>query len=255
MCNQAAEAINMPYLDAKSMVFPIELIFSNVAKSIEIIDKLISKNCRCIILDTPLVVNTRYRYQEYNSLIKYVIGPGSIVCRDDCEIVTNIELAEKCWVSGAYISAESKCITYMPSSSYLDFLKKRITNIEEVYSLDVYLDSIQRSKENGVAVLHTGLEVQESRIRGRLSSRNPLHPAGVIGKFEVEIELKRHYNLLGPYKRLVHYILTIDENPLISEVIGLGKGLILHYDPIYESSILLLVAYLSTLYECGEYQK
>ena len=253
--NQATEAINMTYLDAKSIVFPIEFFLSNIDRAIKTIDMLIVENCKCIILDTPLVANIRYKHQEHRYSISYVVGPGSIICNTGCKVSSDVELAEKCWISGVYVSTRSKCTVYIPSSSYLNFLERRLSNLDQVPSLDIYFDSVQRRGEKGIAILHTSLEAEEGKTQGKLYSWDPLHPAGAIGKLGTEIEVKKYYTLLGHLARLEQYILTVDGSPLVGEIKGLGRGLIFHYDPLYEADILLLVAYLGTLYECGEHQR
>jgi hypothetical protein len=241
----------MPYFDAGSAVYPVEKLLEEP----EVLASIAAQaggECRCAIIGSPFVATV----ERMGARLEYTVGVGSIVCSPDCgsgEGKRQLVLAEAAWGQGRVFGSAPRCVVAGGDAvRELALFGVKTTPVD----LHGFVESVLRRGKRGLAVLPhiaDALEIERvGGICGRLHSRNPLHPAGAVGKTGVEACCSDAYTLVGRIARLAAPILALDNTVVISTITGLGECLILGYNPITSSSrYLRLAGILGILYTCG----
>lgn len=238
----------MPQLPAGSVVYPIETIIKSPDTMSSVFTAISSGSCRCMIVDTPFVATV----ENKGFVIDQVIGIGSIICSPGCtrgEVV----LHNPTWSYGRVVPGNSECIV-VASKDFTSTLKSIGVHAREV-DYDEFFDLVLRRNSHGVMVLSdeiNSLEIQRGSGRcGSLYSYNPLHPAGAVGKPGFTCCVNEIYEIVGPRSKLLSRILAVDDKTIISQVRGMGEGLIVSFNPVSSTSYTSLAAWLGVLYVCG----
>ena len=240
----------MPYIDAGSVVYPIEHLLDNPDIIAEVIAS-ISDECRCAIIDSPFIVSV----EQGGLSVEYSLGVGSLVCSPGCSLTEGLKLLEPAWGRGRVLGGSGfTCVT---AGDYLGTeLSMLGISVKPLGSLYEFFDTVTRQARRGIAVLPlVGGELEVEKVRslcGRLYSRNPLHPAGAIGKPGVNACCEDVHVLLGSRGRMLNPILALGNTIVISSIHGMGEGIVYGYDPVNAGSKhLRLAGVLGILYTCG----
>ena len=238
----------MPYFDAGSIVVPIEALIENP----EVLGTYLlgSRGCRCSIVDSPFVASV----MRGGLRLDYTVGVGSLVCGAGCGGGDEaLVLAEPAWGSGRIIEG-GECVFYGSCGELEAGLAALGFRLRRVKGLQLFIDEVTKAGARGVAVLDDAdpLSVEPAGgLCGVLRSRNPLHPAGVVGKPGLSGCIERLYRVVGPQRRLLAPILGLGDETVVAEVKGLGEGLLVGYEPSSASKHLRLAAMLGAVYECS----
>lgn len=241
----------MPYIDAGSVVYPIEHLLDN-PDSVAGVIASIGEECRCAIVDSPFVASV----ERGGLSVEYSVGVGSLVCSPGCGFTGGLKLLEPAWGRGRVLGGDlaPTCVTVGEySGTELSVLG---INVKPLGSLHEFFDAVTRQARRGIAVLPLAsgeLEVERvGSLCGRLHSRNPLHPAGVVGKPGVNACCEDVHVLVGSRGRMLNPVLALEDTTVISTIQGMGEGIVYGYDPLSAGSKhLRLAAVLGMLYTCG----
>ncbi len=240
----------MPYFDSGSDVLLVEELLESPELLLQWL--LPRTRCGCTIVDVPFTATI----ERGGLRLDLTVGVGSIVCRPGCSGGEGARLAEPAWGHGRLIGGGS-CLYHGVGSEIPAGLAELGFSVSRV-SLEEFFEGVGRRGMNGVAVLgrHSGLLEAEplGSICGRLRSRNPLHPAGMVGKPGLEGCVEDAYQLTGPRAALVEPILQLGRHVIVSRYSGLGDGLILGYEPSAASKYPRLGALLGAIYACSREQ-
>ncbi|HIQ24204.1 MAG TPA: hypothetical protein EYH50_04060 [Pyrodictium delaneyi] len=238
----------MPQLPAGSVVYPIETLIKSPDTMSSVLTAISSGSCKCMIVDTPFVATV----ENKGFIVEQVIGVGSIICSPGCargEVV----LHSSTWSYGRVVPGNSECIV-AASKDFTSMLKSIGVHAFEV-DYEEFFNLVLRRNSNGVMVLSdriNSLEIQRSNGRcGNLYSYNPLHPAGAVGKPGFTCCINEIYEIIGPRSKLLSHILAVDDKTIISQVRGMGEGLIVSFNIVSSTSYASLAAWLGVLYVCG----
>ncbi len=243
----------MPTMRLGSPILPIERLLNNPESINDFLLLTINKSdeCFCVVAGSPFVASVSYG----DIVIDYTVGTGSVLWSHKCtNINSKVKLAEDVWVPGRVVKPGLKCIIH-DSVGNVSALLRSIGFSVESHPYHEVIDRALKTRIKGVIVLDDSVDSMEiDRIEficGNLSTPNPLHPAGVVGKPHFSVCVKDLYTLIGPRSRLLFPLLTVDGVPLISVVNGLGEAIVIGFNVIDSHPLLRLAAYLGLLYTCG----
>ena len=212
--------------------------------------------CRCIVVDSPSVVEVQFR----GRVLSYVIGSGSLVCEPGCSIDERelesvvLRLKAPAWVSGR-LAGEESCGLFMEAEEaqalapYLKSSKVYASpTIEEFFG---FIDNGGRGALSLPSV-ERGLEIEEDiGVCGAIMTGNPLFPGAFLGKSGFEVCVGRVFKLFGRYGRRVEWVLSLNGYGLVGHVKSMGEGLVLAYNAASGGELLQLSATLGLAYVCG----
>ncbi|NOZ88508.1 MAG: hypothetical protein GXO15_01135 [Crenarchaeota archaeon] len=235
----------MPYFDAGSAVLLIE----DVLREPELLGQWLMGHagCRCAIIDSPFSA----RVERRGLSVDLTIGVGSIVCSPGCG--EDAVLAEPAWGQGRLLGGDcvfhGDCGELRAGLAALGFKLKRV-------GLHEFFEVVGREGVNGVAVLgpdSDALEVEpRGGVCGRLRGRNPLHPAGAVGKPGLEGCVEETFDLVGPRSRLLTPVLQLGGRDIIYSYSGMGDSVVIGYSLASASKYPRLAAWLGALYACSK---
>ncbi len=204
--------------------------------------------CNCIMVTSP----TTARLCRDGFCVDLAIGVGSLICPPGCG-ASEWRLSQPIWCYGVRIGA-GKCTCIGSCVKHVRYMLGSEGETASVSTLHELLSGLEAGQRMLVVLPETRfLDVEVSGgFCGRLSSVNPLHPGGVVGKPGFDSCIGEYAYPVGPASRLLLPVLKLRGRPVLWSYEGLGEAVVLGFNPERASGAVVLAALMAALYICGE---